>query len=189
MTYIVCPKCGTENLAGKMNCGKCGINLKYAQEHPEQFGGLKQQATQGEQASPEEPQATEYLGCVANAMRWMGRVWGLLLIAFLPLLLFFNYSSFPEGSGPAYLVVFITIVAGMIVTWWQEGLGALVSLAGLVGFYAAVWVYEKSTFQYWAGAFVYVLPPVVFLLISSLLRRHIAAKSLEEAASTSQEHA
>jgi hypothetical protein len=179
MTTIICPKCGTENVVGVMNCRKCGINLNDAQDHPEQCGGLRQQATQGEQASPEKPKKTKYLGCAANAMRWLGRVWGLVLIVFLPILLLFNYSSFPEGSGPAYLVVFTTIVVGMIVAWWQEALGALVSLAGLAGFYAAVWAYEKSNFQTWAGAFVFVLPPVVFLLTSSLLRRHMAPKSLE----------
>jgi hypothetical protein len=179
VTHTVCAKCGTENVVGVLNCWKCGINLNDAQEHPEQFGSLKQQAAQGEQASPEKPQKTKYLGCAANAMRWLGRLWGLVLIVFLPILLFFNYSSFPEGSGPAYRIVFTTIVVGMIVAWWREGLGALVSLAGLAGFYAAVWAYEKSNFQTWAGAFVFVLPPVVFLLTSSLLRRHMAAKSLE----------
>ena len=123
---------------------------------------------------------TEGLGCLANIVRWIGRLWGLVLIVFLPILLLVNYSSFPEGSGLAYSIVFITIVVGMIVAWWWEGLGALVSLAGLVGFCAAVWTYEKSSFLNWAGAsFVYVLPAVVFLLASSLLRRHMATKSLE----------
>jgi hypothetical protein len=180
MTDTVCPKCGTENMAGAMNCRKCRINLKYAQEHPEQFEDPKQQATQGEPASSEELQKTKALGCLANTMRWIGRLWGLVLIVFLPILLLFNYSSFPEGSGPAYKIVFATIVVGMIVAWWREGLGALVSLAGLAGFNAAVWAYEKSNFQTWAGAsFVYILPAVVFLLASSLLRRHMAAKPLE----------
>jgi hypothetical protein len=170
-----------------MNCRKCPINLKDAQEHPEQVEGPKQPATQGEPASSEELK-TKGLGCLANTMRWFGRLWGLVLIVFLPILLFFNYSSFPEGSGPAYRIMFTTVVVGMIVAWWREGLGALVSLAGLAGFYAAVWAYEKSNFQTWAGAFVFVLPPVVFLLTSSLLRRHMAAKSLERGASTGQEH-
>jgi hypothetical protein len=184
MTSIICPKCGTENVAGEINCRKCGINLKAAQEHPEQFEGPKQQTTQGEPASSEELQQTEDLGCLANAMRWIGRLWGLVLIVFLPILLLFNYSSFPEGSGTAYRIVFITIIVGMIVAWWREGLGALVSLAGLVGFYVAVWACEKSNFQTWAGAsLVFVLPPIGFLLASSLLRRHMAAKSLERGAS------
>ncbi len=187
MASVICPKCGAENVAGEITCRKCGITLKDAQADPAQSGSLKRRPSRGEQASPEKPQKTKYLGCAANAMRWIGRVWGLVLIVFLPILLFFNYSSFPEGSGPAYRIVFITIVVGMIVAWWREGLGALVALAGLVGFYAVVWAYEKSNFQTWVGAFVFVLPPVVFLLASSLLRRHVAAKSLERGASTGQE--
>jgi hypothetical protein len=190
MASVICPKCGAENVAGEITCRKCGITLKDAQEDPAQSGSLKRRPSHGEQASPEEPQKTKCLGCAANVMRWIGRLWGLVLILFLPILLFFNYSSFPEGSGPAYLVVFITIIVGMIVAWWQEGLGALVSLAGLAGFYAAVWAYEKSNFQTWAGAsLVFVLPPIGFLLASSLLRRHTAAKSLERGAPIGQEHA
>jgi hypothetical protein len=189
MIHTVCPKCGTANVAGVMNCGKCRINLKYAQEHPEQFEGPKQQAIQGEPASSGESEKTQGLGCLANTMRWIGRLWGLVLIMFLPILLFFNYSSFPEGSGPAYRIVFLTIVVGMMVAWWREGLGALVSLAGLVGFYVAVWTYERSSFLNWAGAsFVYVLPAIVFLLASSLLRRHMA-KSPGRGASTGPDHA
>jgi hypothetical protein len=115
MTHTICPKCGTENVVGVMHCRKCRINLKYAQEHPEQFEGPKQQATQGEPSSSEELQKTADLGCLANTMRWLGRLWGLVLIVFLPIFLLFNYSSFPEGSGPAYRIVFITIIVGMIV--------------------------------------------------------------------------
>jgi hypothetical protein len=175
MTSMICPRCGTENLAGEMNCRKCGINLKYAQEHPEQFEGPS------EQPSPQEPQKTENLGCTANAMRWIGRLWGLLLSVVLTLVLFFWYLGSAGGAGPpAYVyLVGITIVAGMIVAWWQEKLGALVSLAGLVGFYAALWAFDRSSFRAWVGVFVFILPPIAFLLTSSLLRRHMAAKSLE----------
>jgi hypothetical protein len=112
-------------------------------------------------------------------MRWIGRLWGAVLIVFLPILLLFNYSSFPEKSGHAYLIVFTTIVVGMIVAWWREGLGALLSLAGLAGFYVAVWTYEKNNFQTWARSSICVVPSIVFLLASSLLRMRMAAKSQE----------
>lgn len=175
MTTIICPKCGTENLAGEMNCRKCHINLKYAQEHPEQFEEQKQQASQGEQASSEEQ--SRGLSCAANVTRWIGRVWGLLLITILSPVLFFWYLGSAGGAGPPRYVylVGITIIAGMIVAWWQEGLGALVSLAGLVGFYAALWAFDRSSFHNWAWVFVFILPPIALLLTSSLLRRYKAA--------------
>jgi hypothetical protein len=134
-----------------------------------------------EKASQEEPQKTKYLGCATKVMRWIGRAWGLFLIVILLLVIFFWYLGSAGGAGPpgyVYLVG-ITIVTGMIVAWWQEGLGALVSLAGLVGFYVALWVFDKNIFRNWGWVFIIILPPIVFLLTSSLLRRHMAVKSFK----------
>lgn len=49
MDTIICPKCGTENPANTMNCRNCRINLQFALEHPDQFGGAKREATQREE--------------------------------------------------------------------------------------------------------------------------------------------
>jgi hypothetical protein len=185
MTIFICPNCGTENLAGEINCRKCHISLKHAQEHPEQFEEQKQQARQGEQTTPEEQSRS--LGCTTNAMRWIGRVWGLLLIIILSPILFFWYLGSAGGAGPpgyVYLVG-ITIIAGMIVAWWQEGLGASVSLAGLVGFYVSLWAFDRGSFHNWVWVFVFILPPIALLLTSSLLRRY---KSVPEASRQEREN-
>ena len=136
----------------------------------------------GEQVPPEKLQKKGHLGCVANAMRWTGRVWSLLLIVVLIPVFFFWYLDSAGGSGPPGYVyaVGITIVAGMIVVWWHEMLGALVSLAGLIGFYVALWAFDRSSFRYWSGIFVFILPPITFLLTSSLLRRYMAVKSFKD---------
>lgn len=42
METITCPRCGTENPAGAMNCKTCHINLQFALEHPEEIERLKQ---------------------------------------------------------------------------------------------------------------------------------------------------
>lgn len=166
-------------MVGATDCCKCHTNLQHTQQDPDQFGGPEQHPSQCEHMSQEEPQKAKYLSCAVNGLRWIGRLWGFVLIVFLPILLLFNYSSFPENSGHAYLIVFTTIVVGMIVVWWREGLGALLSLAGLAGFYVAVWTYERSNFQNWVRTSVCVFPSIVFLLASSLLRRRMAAKSHE----------
>ena len=36
MNTIICPKCGSENAPGAMNCKNCRINLEFAMQHPEQ---------------------------------------------------------------------------------------------------------------------------------------------------------
>ena len=33
MTTVICPKCGTENLADAINCKECRINLRWAAEN------------------------------------------------------------------------------------------------------------------------------------------------------------
>jgi len=169
MASIVCPKCGTSNLADATKCFKCDAYLKHPQLHP----------NQGENTSQEEHLKTKILSYAITGMSWIGRLWGIVLIVFLPIILLFNYSSFPENSGNAYLIIFAVIVVGMIVAWWRQGLGALLSLAGLVGFYAAVWAYERSNLQNWVQASICILPSLVFLLASSLLRMRLASKSHE----------
>jgi ribosomal protein S27AE len=170
MDTIICPKCGAENLADQMNCQKCGLNLKYGQEHPEEFGDLNQQAYQDRQSLAED------LGCPVNLLRWVGRLWGLGLIVFLPILLLLNYSSMPKKEAPYQLVAFALIVLGMIVAWGLEMVGGLISLAGLVGFYLAIAIFEMENLQTWTCAIVFVLPPIVFFLASSYLRRQNTEK-------------
>ena len=129
-----------------------------------------------EKVIQEEPQKTRYLGCTANGMRWMGRVWGLFIIVFLMLILIFWYLGSAGGAGPpGYVyIVGIAIITGMVMAWWREGLGALISLAGLIGFYVALWIFDRDVFHNWSWIFIISLPPIVFLLTSSILRRHIS---------------
>jgi hypothetical protein len=182
MTYITCPNCGTENLAEATNCRNCRINLKLTQDHPEQPESENKKATRNDHASPKQLKKLRNLRFTANAMRWIGRVWGLPLVTVLPLVLFFWYLGSAGGAGPPGYIYLVgtVIVAGMILAWWQEGLGALVSLAGLIGFYAALWAFDRSSFRYWVWVFVFILPPIAFFLTSSLLRKHMAAKSFED---------
>jgi len=49
MDTVTCPRCGTENPASAVNCRDCRVNLRFALEHPEQLGGTKLEAPQGEE--------------------------------------------------------------------------------------------------------------------------------------------
>lgn len=174
METIICPKCGTENPADQMNCQKCHLNLEYGQEHSDGLGGP---VLHGDLYQPTTP---EDLGCLANGMRWVGRIWGLALILFLPVLLFFNYSYMPKGEAPFQLVAFIMIVLGMIVAWGSELIGALISSVGLVGFYVFIWIFEKENFHSWLGSSIFVLPPILLFLGSHLLKRNMKKKVYSE---------
>jgi ribosomal protein L40E len=66
MTSIVCPNCGTDNLAGATTCCKCNTNLQHTQQAPDQFGGPELHRRQGEHTSQEELPRTKYLGWAVN---------------------------------------------------------------------------------------------------------------------------
>jgi hypothetical protein len=45
MDKITCPKCGTENLQGALNCKECRINLKFALENLDEIERSEQDAS------------------------------------------------------------------------------------------------------------------------------------------------
>lgn len=176
MDTIICPICSAENDIDETNCGKCGANLKDKQEDPAQLSDYKQQ--NAEVAGV--PQQTTTYGCEPKFLRWMGRLWGLGLCAFLPILLLFNYSYMPEREAPFQLIMFGLYVIGMLISWFQEMVGALIALVGCIGIYSVIWIFERENFQSWIGSFIFILPPILFLLASSLLQRNMRMKSAQE---------
>jgi len=49
---IICPRCGTENLASTMNCRQCRINLQFALENPQEVERIKQAEQEWPAAPP-----------------------------------------------------------------------------------------------------------------------------------------
>ena len=84
---------------------------------------------------------------VVTIIRWSARALSLLSIGII-LLFFFGEADFSEPVRirpvEAIAIVFfpVGIVAGMVVGWWREGLGAAISVGSLLAFYTyhfAVW--------------------------------------------------
>lgn len=76
---------------------------------------------------------------LANVCRWTARILTTLVIPITSCFLLFVGLQMESGEGgPAgfilYLLFTLAILTGLIIAWWKEGLGAIVSLAGLVGF-------------------------------------------------------
>ena len=42
MDSVTCPRCGTKNRAGEMNCEACRINLRFALENPAEIQRIRQ---------------------------------------------------------------------------------------------------------------------------------------------------
>jgi len=54
MEIITCPKCGNGNSLSATNCRNCKINLQFAREHPELFGGTALDDSQLDAASTQQ---------------------------------------------------------------------------------------------------------------------------------------
>jgi hypothetical protein len=76
---------------------------------------------------------------IANILRWFGRVLSIIVIPIT--LCFIAFAGLQIGSGDAgparifiYLLLVVAILGGLVVAWWKEGLGAIISLGGLAAF-------------------------------------------------------
>ncbi len=103
-------------------------------------------------------------------VRWAARITG-VLVAGLVLAIVVGESI---TNGPPPLRVILSPIhlgmmlgmAGMMIGWWREGLGAVLVLGAATGMYA----YELIAWQHWlAGAFPLFWIPGSLLLVARLL--------------------
>ena len=100
----------------------------------------------------------------AKMFSWAGRILSILSIGFL--LSFIIGEGLPPITLQSICFPFGVII-GLLIAWKKEGLGGIIALAGLVGFYAVNYISVQS-FPKGVWFFLFALPGVFFLL-SSLL--------------------
>jgi F0F1-type ATP synthase assembly protein I len=60
----------------------------------------------------------------------------------------------------------------MVISWWKEGLGGIISIASLLAFY--VWhFFTAKEFPEGFGFILFALPSLLFLLTAILIKRNI----------------
>ena len=110
----------------------------------------------------------------ALSFRWLARLTSLMSIGTLSLFLFgepFNLSriSAREWIGLAFFPT--GVVIGMIIAWWKEGLGGVISLASLLGFYTIFgWLLGSRVNEPWFV--VFVAPAFLFFIAWLLSKRN-----------------
>jgi len=108
----------------------------------------------------------------ALGFRWVARLTSLVSIGMLALILFgepFHPSRITarEWTGLAFLPAGVAM--GMVIAWWKEGPGAVISIASLLGFYIVFgWLMGSRVNGPWF--IVFVSPAFVFLIASLLAR-------------------
>jgi hypothetical protein len=108
--------------------------------------------------------------------RWLARLTSLASVGMLSLFLFgepfdFGRVSAREWVGLAFFP--LGVVIGMIIAWWKEGVGAAISLASLMGFYAIFgWLLGSRVKGPWF--LVFTLPAFLFLIAWLFSKRRVS---------------
>jgi uncharacterized membrane protein len=105
-----------------------------------------------------------------NGMRWTARILGTLMVAFV---LLFAIGTIIEGSrkqGPGLdvytIIVFIvwgTGLAGLILAWWKEGLGGIISSVCFIVFNILAAVSPVPGSSYSFVLLLFMIPSILFL--------------------------
>ena len=101
-----------------------------------------------------------------NGIRWLARIAGSLLVLFF-LLMVLGYIIEPQGSGkitPSEIPLIAGMIAmllGLIIAWFREGLGALLTIGGFLYFLANELIVKQS-FNTWI---LVAYPAVGFLFL------------------------
>ena len=110
-----------------------------------------------------------------SVIRWVARILGLASLAFI-LLFFFGEADFSQplqlDPREAVLIVFfpLGVIAGNLLGWWREGLGAIITISSFAAFCLADLIFTGT----WpSGPFFALLasPGILFALYWLLLRR------------------
>jgi hypothetical protein len=99
-------------------------------------------------------------------LRWTARLWSLATILVIAALIVGEGIN-PSNPGEAVGLVFypLGICAGMIVAWWRERLGGVITVASLIIFYAIHVATAGRLPAGWAWI-VLAMPGFLFLLAS-----------------------
>ncbi len=102
------------------------------------------------------------------AFHWAARVWSIATIV-LVLLFLFGEPFKPRGAEWLGLLLFpLGVCAGMVVAWWNEGLGGAITVGSLAAFYA---IHFATAGRFPGGwAFLAFAAPGFLFLLSWLMR-------------------
>ena len=106
-----------------------------------------------------------------SVLRWTARAWSagsvLMVLAFM-----IGERSYPSNASEwlGFLFFPLGICVGMIVAWWREGLGGIVTVASL-GLFYLVRLFVSGALPPGWGWLVFAAPGFLFLLAWLLSRR------------------
>jgi len=105
---------------------------------------------------------------VRNILRWIARVISIPLVALILIyLLFVGLQVLGGETGfPGlylYMLLLLAMLAGLVIAWWRERLGAIVALVAIAGFFAQAWL--LSGFRGTIGSSPFVGPLILIVAL------------------------
>jgi hypothetical protein len=102
---------------------------------------------------------------VTSGLLWLARALSILSIGTLSLFIVGEgFNPFAFSRAELLLAVFfpIGVIVGMVVAWWIEGLGGLITIFSVCGFYLAHFI-ENGRWPRGLAFFIFALPGALFL--------------------------
>ena len=108
----------------------------------------------------------KYQPKLTHIVRWTARILSIVSIGLVLLFIVgegFNYKLITPTEGILFVFFPIGICIGMIVAWWQDGIGGSITVGSLLMFYIAHFVIAGKFPHGWAFL-VFTIPGFLFLL-------------------------
>jgi hypothetical protein len=115
---------------------------------------------------------------MAQVVRWIARLLNLLSTVLLLLFLFgepFHVSRITPAQWLGLALFPVGVVAGFIVAWRKEGLGAAITNGSLLSFYLVFVFLLSGNLKQGLGFLVFALPGFLFLVARRMTRTHNVA--------------
>ena len=112
---------------------------------------------------------------LAVILFWLARIWSLLSIAFLLCIFIGEALSDPAPvvwrTRDIIAMVFFPggVVLGLIIAWWREGLGGIITISSMVMFYLVLYLFDGRFPR--GPYFALVALPGVFFGLYTLMKQ------------------
>lgn len=125
-------------------------------------------------------------------LKWIARITGTLLVVFTLTMVIGEYIEGqhrqpvpPTSFTPLILTIFIVwgfALAGLILAWWNEGLGGIISLAGFMLVYILNLFNKEASLR--GGAItiflIFSIPSILYLIYWKLNRDDLRTKEVKK---------
>jgi hypothetical protein len=118
---------------------------------------------------------------LTEVIRWVARVWAVASIGLILAFVVgegFNPSQIKPREWVGLFFFPVGICAGMVLAWWKEGLGGIITVGSLLAFYLVHRVTAGTLPKGWAW-WAFAAPGFVFLLSWYWSRRGAGVASQE----------